>query len=132
MVLGESAVSANLVSPVLIIIVALTGICSFSIPDFSLSFTFRIYKFLYIILAYLCGFLGIGIGIFIHLAILCNLKSFGAPYLAPYAPVTNLNTSISYFMHPIWKRENRADFLNTKKKKNEAKITLKWKFWQKP
>ncbi len=40
LVLGESAVSANLVSPILIIIVAITGICSFTIPDFSLSFSF--------------------------------------------------------------------------------------------
>ena len=48
LILGDAAVSANLASPISIIIVALTGICSFAIPDFSLNFTFRIYKFLYI------------------------------------------------------------------------------------
>lgn len=56
LVLGEAAVSANLVSPILIIIVAITGICSFSIPDFSLSFSFRLFKFLYIILRLYCWF----------------------------------------------------------------------------
>lgn len=130
LILGESAVSANLVSPILIIIVAITGICSFTIPDFSLSFSFRIFRFLYIILGYLCGLLGIAMGMFIQLAILVSLKSFGAPYLAPYVPATNLNASLSYFIKPIWARETRADFLNTKRPKQEGKFSRKWKFWE--
>lgn len=130
LVLGEAAVSANLVSPILIIIVATTAICSFAIPDFSLSFAFRIFRFVYIILGYLCGLLGIVFGLFIQLAILANLKSFGSPYLAPYVPITNLNGSLSYFVKPIWKRESRADFLNTKRPKQEGKISKKWQFWE--
>ena len=130
LILGESAVSANLVSPILIIIVAITGICSFTIPDFSLSFSFRIFRFLYIILGYLCGLLGIAMGMFIQFAILVNLKSFGAPYFAPYVPATNLNASLSYFIKPIWARETRADFLNTKRPKQEGKFSRKWKFWE--
>ena len=126
LVLGDAAVSANLVSPVLIIIVAITGICSFAIPDFSLNFTFRIYKFLYIFLGYLAGFLGIAVGLFTQIAILCNLRSFGAPYFAPYAPMTNLKSSISYFLHPIWRRETRSDFLNTKRPKEQPHISMKW------
>ena len=127
LVLGDAAVSANLVSPVLIIIVAITGICSFAIPDFSLNFTFRIYKFLYIFLGYLAGFLGIAVGLYLQTAILCNLKSFGVSYLSPYAPMTNLKSSISYFLHPIWKRETRSDFLNTKRPKEQSHISMKWK-----
>lgn len=130
LILGESAVNANLVSPILIIIVAITGICSFAIPDFSLSFSFRIFRFLYILLGYLCGLLGIAMGIFIQLAILVNLKSFGSPYLAPYVPATNLQASLSYFIKPIWARETRADFLNTKRPKQEGKFSRKWKFWE--
>ncbi len=130
LILGEAAVNANLVSPILIIIVAITGICSFAIPDFSLSFTFRIFRFLYIILGYMCGLLGIAAGLFVQFGILTNLKSFGAPYLAPYAPALNSNVTTSYFVKPIWKREKRADFLNTKKPSSENKISMKWKFWE--
>ncbi len=130
LVLGDAAVSANLVSPVLIIVVAITGICSFAIPDFSLNFTFRIYKFFYIFLGYIAGLLGIAIGLFAQIAILCNLRSFGAPYLAPYAPLTNLKSAISYFIPPIWKRENRSDFLNTKRPKEQAHISRKWNFFK--
>lgn len=61
LILGEAAVSANIVSPILIIIVALTGICSFAIPDYSLGFCLRIFRFMYIVLAYIAGFLGMGL-----------------------------------------------------------------------
>ena len=127
---GEAAVSANLVSPILIIIVAITAICSFAIPDFSLGFTLRIFRFLYIILGYLCGFLGIAAGLFTQLALLANSKSFGVSYFAPYLPLTNLNTDASYFVPPMWKREKRSDFLNTKHSRSQERISMKWKFWK--
>lgn len=42
--------------------------------------------------------------------------------------MTNRKTSISYFMKPIWKREHRADFLNTKRPKEENEISMEWKY----
>ena len=66
-------------------------------------------------------------GLFIQGSILASIKSFGAPYLSPYAPITNLSTDASYFVPPMWKREKRADFLNTKKSKSQEKISMKWK-----
>lgn len=128
LVLGEAAVSANLVNPVVIIIVALTGLCSFAIPDFSLNFTFRIYKFLYVILGYLAGFLGIAVGLFSQVAILSNFKSFGVSYLSPYTPVNKSKTALSYLLSPIWKREHRGKFLDTMRPREEPPISLKWKF----
>ena len=65
---------------------------------------------------------------FIQGSILASLKSFGVPYLSPYAPITNLNTDASYFIPPMWKREKRAVFLNTKKHTAQEKISMKWKF----
>ena len=82
---------------------------------------------MYIFLGYICGFLGISIGIFIQLGILSNLKSFGISYLSPYTPLTKLNSNISFFQRPIWKREYRADFLNTKRPIEDAFISRKWK-----
>lgn len=128
LVLGEAAVSANLVNPAVIIIVALTGLASFAIPDFSLNFSFRIYKFLYIFLAFIAGFLGIAIGLFSQIAIWVNFKSFGVPYLSPYTPFVNFKKSISYLIPPIWKRERRSDFLNTIRPKEQPNISQKWKF----
>ena len=129
LILGEAAVSANIVSPILIIIVAITGICSFAIPDFSLSFTLRFFRFVYIILGYCLGLLGIGFGIFTHAIILSNLKSFRVPYLSPYLPVSNSTSEASTFLAPFWKRENRADFLNVKRKKSQEKFSMRWKLF---
>lgn len=78
----------------------------------------------------MAGFLGIAIGLFVQVALLSSSKSFGVLYLAPYLPVTNLNSDASYFVPPMWKREKRADFLNTKHPKSQGKISMKWKFWK--
>lgn len=127
LILGEAAVSASLVSPVLIIIIAITGICSFSIPDFSLNFTFRIYRFVYIILGYMAGFLGISFGVFIQLAIMCKLKSFGSPYINPYILGKNKRSISSYFIPPIWKRERTSSFVHAQKKFSQQKISMVWR-----
>lgn len=128
LILGEAAVSANLVTPLLIIIVAITGICSYAIPDFSLNFTIRTFRFMYIILSYIAGFLGISFGMFIQLILLSNLQSFGVSYFSPYLPPSDKNNDSSFLIKPIWKKEKRGSFLNTKRPKQEEKISMKWKY----
>ena len=127
LILGEAAVSANLVSPILIIVVAITAICSFSIPDFSLNFTIRISRFIYILLGYMAGFLGIAVGMFIQIVLLCRLKSFGCPYITPFILNNNKRSLTSYFLPPIWKRENRSNTVSPKKKYSQGKISMLWK-----
>ena len=127
LILGEAAVSANLVSPILIIIVAITAICSFSIPDFSLNFTIRISRFIYILLGYMAGFLGIAVGMFIQLVLLCSLTSFGCPYITPFIVTSNKRSLTSYFLQPIWKRENRSNTVSPKKKYSQGKTSMLWK-----
>ena len=126
LILGDAAVSASLVSPILIIVVAITAICSFSIPDFSLNFTFRICRFIYIVLGYLAGFLGIGVGIFIQLALMCNLESFGASYLNP-SEIKKRSIS-NYFVLPAWKREMISKFMSPKKSRVQKHISMNWRY----
>lgn len=126
LILGDAAVSANIVSPLLVIVVALTGITAFAVPDYYLSFHIRISRFYYIILGYFLGFLGIAFGITIHLAILASINSFGVSYLSPYAPITKSGNP-QYFVNPIWKQEDRKSYLATKRIKKEEHISMKWK-----
>lgn len=126
LILGDAAVSANIVSPILVIIVAITGITAFAVPDYSLSFHIRLVRFAYIILGYFAGFLGVAFGFVIHLTILASINSFGVSYLSPYSPIIN-SDSPNFFLPPYWERENRRSFLNTKRARKQEQISVKWK-----
>lgn len=127
LVIGQAAVSAGIVSPILIIIVAITALSSFAIPDYSFSFHLRLFRFLFILLGYAAGFLGIGTGLFVYISIICDMESFGVSYSTPYSHLENLkNTGI--IIPPIWKREYRSSYLATKKKKKQEDISMKWKY----
>ncbi len=126
LVLGQAAVSANIVSPILIIIVAITGIASFAIPDFAFGFHLRLFRFVFILLGYIAGFLGISLGLFVYISMLSNLTSFGVPFTLPIDPIAHSRGN-SYFIPPIWKQEYRASFLDPKKEKTQDKISMKWK-----
>lgn len=54
LVIGQAAVSAGIVSPILIIIIAITAISSFAIPDFSFGFHLRLMRFIFILLRIYC------------------------------------------------------------------------------
>ena len=127
LIIGQAAVDAGIVSPILIIIVAITGITSFAIPDYYLAFHCRVSRFAYIILGYLAGLLGIAVGAFIHLLIATKIQSFGVSYLDPYIP-SKVKIFTGIFTAPTWKREKRADFLDTKKAEKQEHISMKWKY----
>lgn len=118
LILGQAAVQAGLVSPILIIIVAASGIASFVIPDYSLSLAVRISRFFFIIMGYMAGFYGISIGMFIFFAIMCSMKSFGVPFLAPVAPKLRTSPDI-IIVKPIDKMKYRPDEMNTLKKQKK-------------
>ena len=84
LIIGQAAVEANLVSPIVVILVAFTALCSFAIPNEEFAFSFRILKFVILGLAAGLGFFGFLIGIFGVLVHMASLKSFGIPYLTPY------------------------------------------------
>ncbi len=127
LILGQAAVSAKIVSPIMIIIIALTGIGSFAITDYSLGWTYRILRIFFVVLAASCGFYGIALGIFLYAVMLGSKTSFGVPFLAPLAKGKNGSIGSSVFMSPLWKKEKRPDFLSTKDDKKEPKISRRWK-----
>ena len=84
LIIGDAAVSANLVSPIVVIIVALTALGSFAIPNDEFGATFRILKYGFIFLGGFLGLFGIVLGVFVVLEHLAGLSSFQMPYLMPY------------------------------------------------
>jgi spore germination protein KA len=125
LILGQAAVQANLVSPILVIIIALTGLGNFAVPNFSLAFSSRILRIAFIFIAAFIGFYGITILIMAILGLLINLKSFGVPIFAPIAPVTKEGAD-TLFRKPVWKQETRPDYVNPLDKRRQPKISKGW------
>lgn len=90
LVVGEAAVTAGLVSPVMVIIVAVTTIGSFASPSYSAAIAIRMLRFPVMILAGMFGLYGIMLFLIVILIHLSSLKSFGVPYMSPLSPL-NLN-----------------------------------------
>ena len=84
LIIGQAAVDANIVSPIVVIVVAFTALCSFSIPNEEFAFSLRILKFFLIIMSAWLGFFGLLVGLLVILIHLSRLKSFGIPYLMPF------------------------------------------------
>ncbi len=127
LILGQAAVEASIVSPVVIIIVSLSAIGSFTIPNYYLALGARVMKFVYIVLGSFAGLLGVSAGLFIQGFITVSTYSVGVPMLSPYAPKMNGGKLKGLFIKPIWKREHRDDYLNPKRKDKESEISRKWK-----
>lgn len=127
LILGQAAVAANIVSPILIIIVAVTGIGSFAIPNYSQAYSIRILRFAFIAFGGLAGFLGITLGLFMLGVWSTSLKTFGVPFMAPIGPRTSMSFKNMIFRAPEWKREERPDYLNAKKSRIQAKHSMGWK-----
>lgn len=87
LVVGEAAVSAGLVSPVMVIIVAVTTIGSFASPSYSAAIAIRMLRFPVMFMAGLFGLYGIMLFIIVMLVHLSSIKSFGVPYLSPISPL---------------------------------------------
>lgn len=125
LILGQAAVAANLVSPVLIIVVAVTGLGSFAIPSYSLATGIRLIRFGLILSGAFLGFYGVAAALFIVGSFACNMKSFGVPFFSPISPATKKNPDILARM-PNFKQAMRPDYLNTPNSKRAGDKPRGW------
>lgn len=131
LILGQAAVSAKIVSPLMIIIIAITGIGSFATPNYSLGWSYRILRLVFIVLGASAGLYGIAIGLFLYALLLGAQVNFGVPFLSPIVKEKPSGKGKTLFVDPLWKNEERPEFLNTKNKTQEPKISRKWKMKKK-
>lgn len=86
LVIGEASINAGIASPIMVIIVALTGIASFSIPQYNFAIALRILRFPLMLFAAFLGIFGILIAFMLMWLHLANLRTLGQPYLSPIGP----------------------------------------------
>ena len=133
LVIGQAAVDANIISPMIIIIIAFTAICTFAVPDYSLASAFRLVRYLFIALSAALGLYGFLIAMLIVLTHLSALESFKIPYLAPYNisdqnGARDLKDTILRFptfmqtTRPIFARQIQRTRLRLKSKENATDL----------
>lgn len=124
LVIGQAAVEAGLVGPAMVIIVSITAIANFVIPSFNMGITIRIIRFFLMMLAASFGLVGIMVGLIAIVLHLCSLRSFGIPYLAPFAPFITEDQKDNLFRLPIWMQKTRPRLIsqsNIVRQKSQAK-----------
>lgn len=127
-ILGQAAVTANIVSPIMVVIISLTGLASFAIPDYTLAFSLRIVRFVFLLLGATLGLLGVAFGILGLCTLLCNMKSFGVPYLAPVVPKTEAGLDV-VVRGPVFRQEQRPEYLVPRDAVRQPHISRRW--WKK-
>ncbi len=126
LILGQAAVEANIVSPLLIIIVPIAGLGSFATPSVSLSRSISLMQLIYIIFGAAAGLLGIVCGAFISGSILSASETFGVPFFSPLTPKNGDSVWGSLLIKPIWKKERRPRNLKTQNPVKQPHISRKW------
>lgn len=116
LIIGEAVVNAGFVSNVVVIVIALTAIMSFTNPSYEMGNTVRILSFPIMIAATMFGLVGIVVSIMFLVIHMCKLNSFGTPYLSPLAPLNLKGMKDTFVRFPIWTMSERPEAVKPQKR----------------
>ncbi|WP_053217091.1 spore germination protein [Virgibacillus senegalensis] len=107
-VIGQAAVAAGLTSNILIIVVAISALASFTAPSYLIGSTIRVIRFPLILLSGVLGLIGIMASICFLIFHLIKIKSLGRPYLIPLYPYVGKDFSKTFFRVPYFLNTTRS------------------------
>lgn len=116
LIIGQAAVSAGIVSPIMIIILGVTAITTFITPNYEITSAFRYIRFILIILAAALGLYGMVLGLILVLIHLVRLKSFTIPYLAPIVCPSFKDFKDLFIRLPLKYLKERPRYMKTEDK----------------
>jgi len=122
LVIGQAAVQAGIVGPIMVIITALTAIGSFTIPDYSLSLATRAIRIPFMVLAATLGIFGISMGMLLLLIYIADLRSFGVRYIRPLSPYRSSDLKQTLISSKESSMVNRPIFLNPRNKQRQSAV----------
>ena len=111
LILGDAAVSANIVSPIMIIITALTFISSMIFSNVELSGAIRIWRFIAMIIASFYGLYGVALAFIFFIVSLSSYSSFGLPYTFPVVPFSLPYLKETLYESDIHDNKKRSPYL---------------------
>jgi spore germination protein KA len=102
LVIGQAAVAAGFVSPITVVVIALTTIGSFATPAYNAAFALRMLRFPLIFLSGIFGLYGLVVGLILIMNHLLSLRSFGVPYMTPAVPENFQGMKDLVIRAPFW------------------------------
>jgi len=116
LIVGQSAVEARIVSPVVVIVVALSGVAGYTTPDQDMAAAMRLCRFLLVLAAIGAGMFGLVAGLTLLLYHLCTLESFGVPYMTPFVAAGPRELLRALVRMPLREGSVRERALHTRRK----------------
>ncbi|MDO4568072.1 MAG: spore germination protein [Clostridia bacterium] len=113
LMLGQAAVTANIVSTTSLIVVALSGLGNFCIPNYQLLIATSWLRVILLLAGWAGGLLGLTCAIIVMIGCIASMKSFGVPYLSPYAP-TAKRLRPAILRGTVDNHDRPADYMNTR------------------
>lgn len=106
-IIGNAAIDSNLASPSTLLIVGISTVASFTIPNYEMAVSIRFLRFPMLLLADSLGFLGIATGSFLILMHIFSIKNFGVDYLK----ISKKDFKDIFIRAPLWSMNNRPNML---------------------
>ncbi|WHH57826.1 spore germination protein [Petroclostridium sp. X23] len=119
LVVGEAAVNAKFISPAVVLIIAVTAISNYTMPNQDFSNALRIWRLVLVVLSSIIGLFGLSIGSLVLLYHLSKIESYGVPYLSPFVADENRQMQDSLFRLKLRTHIKRPIQLKTINKKRQ-------------
>lgn len=113
LIVGQSAVEASVVSPVVVVVIALAGIAGYTMPNQDMGSALRLCRFLLVLASIAFGMFGVALGCAVLLYHLSSLESFGVPYMSPFAGSEGRHLSRALTRHSMTDKKEREPELKT-------------------
>jgi hypothetical protein len=121
LVVGSAAVEAKIVSPAVLVVVAIAGIAGYTTPSQDLAGALRLWRFVLVVAAGIAGLLGMMLGIVFLVIHLAGLETFGVAYLAPFASERGRGKGRSGVIRkPLRDRVLREGYLRPRNRRNQG------------
>ena len=123
LIVGQAAVDAKIVSPIAVIIVAFSGISSYTLPSQDLASAVRVLRLGFVLISMVAGIFGIVCGFALLIWHLCTIESYGVSYLAPFVDDNWHGWVRSLLRRPLWKdvfRNQKVVGIDMRKQKNKG------------
>ncbi|MBY0204632.1 spore germination protein [Paenibacillus cucumis (ex Kampfer et al. 2016)] len=121
LIIGDAAIRAGMVSPLMIVVIAVTVVAGATIVNQVMTSSILILRFLCFILGATLGIYGFILSMILFLIYLTDLKSFGIPYLTPLTPLNFKQAIASLFKVPTGLGKRRPIYLETQKPRKDGK-----------